>query len=189
VTTIPISVVVNSALLVQQQNVVFTSDGGTFGNGTVTVTQAADQNGNAIAYLKSSVVGTFQVSITYDNLTQVIPVTFVPALPDAIVLSAPPTLLVGISAPNSLPVSITLLRNIGTASPGLLFNYSYIATGNTSALVGLFGSETASSTSGTSSTASFVFSTGTSAYTGTITIAVAVQNTAIISTVTVQVVN
>jgi len=188
VTTVAIGAKINTALLANPQNVVFTSGGGTFGNGTATITQAADLNGNATVYLKSGMVGTFQVSINYDNLTQIVPVTFVPAPPDAIVLSAPPTLL-DTNANNSLPITITLLRNIGTPSPGLLFNYTYTATGSIGALAG-FGSETASSTSGTTSTASFVFSTGSPNYTGTVTITVSLlQNPAITSSVIVQVVN
>jgi hypothetical protein len=84
VTTVMISAVVNKNLLITTQSVVFTADGGTFGNGTATVTLTADSTGRVAAYLKNTVVGPVHVLLTNNGVTQVVTVNFVTPNPATI---------------------------------------------------------------------------------------------------------
>jgi hypothetical protein len=168
VSTIAIGAVVNKALLITQQNMVFTTDGGTFGNGTATITLAADSNGNATAYLKSSTFGTKHVSLVNNNVTQVVAVNFIKALPDTILLSALSVLGSGYN--NSLAIGIVLKRNVGSVSPTFFFIYN--ATDNSGNQVGEFFNGTASDQNGNASVA---FTMGNSTYKGLVTITVALQ--------------
>lgn len=168
VSTIAIGAVVNKALLITPQNMVFTTDGGTFGNGTATITLSADSNGNVTAYLKSSTFGTKHVSLANNNVTQVIAVNFIKALPDTILLSALSVL--GSGYANSLAIGISLKRNVGSVSPNFFFVYN--ATDNSGNQVGAFFNGTASDQNGNASVA---FTMGNSTYKGIVTITVALQ--------------
>jgi len=169
VTTIAIGAVINKSLLYTAQSVVFTSDGGTFGNASATNTITADPNGNVVAYLKSSTAGIFHISLANSGVVQNVPVTFIKAQPDYLLLTANASLASGYA--NSLTIGIAAKRNIGTPGPGYLYNYT--ATDNSGNGIGLFTNGTASDASGSSSV---VFTTGNSTYKGPVTITVSLQS-------------
>lgn len=182
VTTTALQVTLNKQLLYATQNVVYTSDGGTFGNNTATVTVASDPNGNAVAYLKSSTAGTIHVTIANNGISQIIPVNFVRALPEYLLLNAAASLTSGYN--NSMTISINGKRNTGAVSSGLLYNYS--ATDNSGNGVGQFINGTATDSSGN---ATVSFTMGGSAYKGPVTITIALQqNLSVKAQFTVQII-
>ena len=182
VTTVTIGAVVNKALLFTSQSVIFTADGGTFGNGTATITQVVDPSGNAIAYLKSTTFGTYHVSLSNNGVIQTVPVSFVKAVPDFMLLSASTSLASGYA--NTLAISIALKRNIGTPSPNFLLNYNAVDVNGIG--TGIFSSGTASDANGN---ATVNFTMGNSTYKGPVTITISLQqDPPVESTIIVQII-
>jgi len=182
VTTVTIGAVVNKALLFTAQNVIFTTDGGTFGNGNASITQTADSSGNVTAYLKSSTFGTYHVSLSNNGVIQTVPVSFVKAVPDFIVLSAATSLASGYA--NTLAIAIALKRNIGATSPNFLMDYKAVDVNGLG--TGIFSSGTASDASGN---AAVNFTMGNSSYKGPVTITISLQqNPSIKSAIIVQII-
>jgi hypothetical protein len=160
---------INKNLPAAGQSVTLTADNGaTFSNGNATVTVNADGTGNATAYLKTSTIGPVHVVLSDGNVTRNLTVNFVVSLPDYMLLNAQPSLASGFG--NSLPIKITLMKNIGKPSLGFLFNCT--AVDNIGNSIGVFSNQTASDMNGS---ATVNFTTGNSTYKGMVRITIAVQ--------------
>ncbi|MDB5137103.1 MAG: hypothetical protein JWP37_3706, partial [Mucilaginibacter sp.] len=110
VSLITIPAQVNTSLPAASQSVTFTTDAGSFTNGSAAI--PADPSGNLKAYLKSSVVGPAHVSATCSSITRTVTVNFVSAVPDYLLLTGNGTVTNG--SANTLTISIAAKRNIGT---------------------------------------------------------------------------
>ncbi len=160
---------VNTNIPVANRTVTFTTDSGSFTNGTATAVIAADPSGDLTAYLKSSSVGPAHISATSNSVTRYHTVNFVPAIPDFLLLTANSTLTHG--SANSMTISIKAKRNTGTPTSGFAFTYGVIDQDGNS--IGTFTNGTLSDQAGD---ATVVYTAGNAAEAGdviTITIALA----------------
>ncbi|HEX9945857.1 MAG TPA: hypothetical protein VGG03_27940 [Thermoanaerobaculia bacterium] len=102
------------------RKVTFTATGATFSNGQSSFEANVDAGNRASADLKSpSQIGTSRVLATINGVTREVSVSFVRALPDAIVVTAQPD-SVPAAATSKVTITATLLRDVGRVTDGTI---------------------------------------------------------------------
>ncbi|WP_421939251.1 hypothetical protein [Pedobacter sp.] len=168
VSTVMITAMVNKSLPLSAQKISFETDQGSFAAGGKTTEIAADLDGKVVAYLKSNEPLAAHIGLSLAGVTRRYTVNFIKALPDYIQLSAAATL--SAASNSSLPVSITLKRNVGKPNADIALEYS--ATDINGVNIGTFSQGTLSTAEGT---ATVNFNSGTSGYKGLVRITVWVK--------------
>jgi hypothetical protein len=152
----------DTSLVLPGTNISFTSNNGTFTNGTISYSVPSGNNGMTEAYLKCNQAGVVNVTATVSSsFSETVAVTFVPALPDQVTLAPDIPTLTYSTAPQA-NLTTTLSRLLGTPSTGQALTYSdSTAIGGKS--VGIFVNTTLSNASGVA-TAQYLLQDST--YTG-----------------------
>lgn len=131
--------------------VVSTSLGSLLG-GNPTVTISADARGKALAKLRApNDTGTALLTLTSGGITTYKSIQFVPALPDAVQLTASSFELKAGNA-NVVTLNAVLSRALGIPSPGVTLSFSADTLGGTSGNFGQFSTQHLSATTPTATT-------------------------------------
>ncbi|MEL1246320.1 hypothetical protein AAEO56_18755 [Flavobacterium sp. DGU11] len=125
--------------------VIFTAENGLFANGAATYTVTAVSGQAVKAYLKYDRAGQVRVTAAAFGKTKEVFLNFVPAWPDALMLSPDTGSLASEYTSNSL-ITTRLLKNTGVPTQGLLISYRDSIAGGGS--VGTFLNNTQSDANG-----------------------------------------
>jgi hypothetical protein len=172
-----------------QRTVSFTTSLGGFGapaSQTPTATATADASNRATVDLfgPSDSVGQARVTATVGGTTVQTFVDFVRAYPDTIVVS-PSKLQLQASASDSLTVTITLLRNLGTVTAGTPVTVKVLKPNNEDLQFLINGV----APSGTGGTTQATVSAGATTYRGTAIIEVSVPGTSVKGRATIEIID
>lgn len=124
--TIELKAIINNNITGSQRNVKFTTDLGSFPNGTKTEEVTPDASGTARTLLKSTVVGKPFVTITCRTITRSKSFEFTRAVPDKIAITLGLTLKAGLNQNLTIPGKLT--RLIGIPSPNFEIDYTAVDT-------------------------------------------------------------
>jgi len=137
--------VLDSTIVDTTNAVSFTTDAGTFSNGTASVSAKIDLHGKAYAYLKSASILTAHVQATVgSNNVQNIDVPFSTSWPDKLLINLPAT--ASDTFTNRITITATLKKNMGMPSAG--FELGFYATDTSGKPKGSFNNITLSDSDG-----------------------------------------
>jgi len=150
-----------------------------------TATRNADGSFQATAVLTSpAAIGSGRVRATANGVTREVGIDFRRALPDRILVSTNGKVTVQANLTDSVTVSATFLRDVGTVTAGTAATFA--ATDRDGRPIGLFHDATVTDATG-KATATFV--AGTTTYRGPVTLAVGSQDTSVRGTATIEIVS
>jgi hypothetical protein len=148
-------------------------------------TRTVDASSQATVLLVSpTTITTALVRATANNVTQEVTINFVRALPDVITVSTNGKFQVQASASDSLAVTATFLRNLGTVTAGTVATFKVVTPSGQS--IGLFRDVTTTNATGVA-TATFIASGVT--YRGAATLVVGANGTSVTGTAPIQIVD
>lgn len=137
--------ILDSTVVDTTNTVSFTTDAGTFPNGTASVSASIDLHGKAYAYLKSGSVLTAHVQATVgSHNVQNIDVPFTTSWPDKLLINLPAT--ASDTFTNRIDITATLIKNPGMPSAG--FELGFYATDTSGKPKGSFYNITLSDSGG-----------------------------------------
>ncbi len=153
--------------------------------GGPTISVPTDGSFRATALLQSpTTLGRTLVRATANNITREVPLDFVRALPDVVLVSTAQKVEVKPGFNDPVSVTATLSRNVGTVTQGTVVVWT--ATDRNGQSIGLFRDAT---TTGANQQASATFLVGDTTYRGNVTIAASAQGHSVRGTAVVVVVD